>query len=254
MSLSAILDTRITMQLRGKHMLKYFIGLISGVLLVPLGLYLFLPTKAFWQSYNYITDDISLYSDGSNVMSSYTYALGQDFGDDPTRFESETLQLVENTPVQSFASSDIERVCLQPTWYGEDYFANYYVHAFLTPDAKSKLAAQLASRDGKLFSFRLKGTELSSFILSADLLQDFGAGKLPDNVNADFEFQVPEGATITGLYYAHILNGGRDLEMCEATDSLDMIPHYQAFLENIENSRTEQQKNNDGDDDEWEQI
>lgn len=220
-------------------MWKYLAGLASGLILLPLALYLFLSPKAFWQSYNYITDDISLYWDGSDVMSTYTYALGEDYSDDPSRFETDTLQLMENTPIETLEATDIKRVCLVPTWNGEDFLANYYVQVFLAPEAKTRIADRLATKAGKQFSFRLKGTELSSFILAADLLQGFADDKLPDNVDSDFEFEVPEGATITGLYYAYILAGGKNLEMCEPTDSLDMIPHYQDFVENIKRSRQE---------------
>ncbi|WP_286828757.1 MULTISPECIES: hypothetical protein [Kordiimonas] len=227
-------------------MLKYLAGLVSGLLLVPLGLYLFLSPKAFWKSYGYMTDDIGLYSDGTSVGSSYNYALGENLSNDSGLFETDTLQLVEIAPVQTFAAGDIERVCLMPSWYGDDVFAQYNVQGFLTAETKARVAEKLAPDAGKQFSFRLKGTELSSFILSADLLKDFGDGKRPDTVESDFEFEVPEGATFTGLYYAHILSGGKDLEMCEPTDSADMIPHYQDFMDTITRASTEKQAAQNG--------
>ena len=216
-------------------MIKFISGVVVGIFLIAISLYLIVPRQAFWYAHNYTRYGFLSVNNSFGLEPEYNYAFGEDLSADMKYpYLSKELILVANQPIVSLSPSDIRKVCLQPVWYRTDeHLANFYVQIYLTQSGKNLITKTLKPLEGKHLSFRINGNELSTFVVSSEKLAQFATNEISTAYDGDLNFGVPYTSTYAGLATAHQIAGEGNLQMCEETDAFDTIPQYQEISDEI---------------------
>jgi len=216
-------------------MIKFISGVVVGIFLIAISLYLIMPRQAFWYAHNYTRHGFLSVNNSFGLEPEYNYVFGADLtADTEYPHQSKELILVANQPIVSLTPSDIRKVCLQPVWYRTDeHLANFYVQIYLTQSGKNLISKTLKPLEGKHLSFRINGNELNTFVVSPEKLAQFATNEISTKYDGDLNFGVPYTSTYVGLVTAHQIAGDGNLQMCEETDTFDMIPHYQEISDEI---------------------
>lgn len=214
-------------------MLRFVIGLISGIASVLLGLYLVVPRTEFWEAYTATFHESFFTQSHAGISPQYNYFVGTPLDENmAVPMHNSGMRLMEEIPVLTFEQADFSRVCLQPSWFEKgEHFGSMAVNIYLTPDARQRFGSYLLTKPETEFSFEYEGITLSQFHSNTKKIDAFLAEPTKDDIDGDIWFDVPYSGLVMGVALAHNIASKIEPETCYGRPLAEEIPGYEAIME-----------------------
>lgn len=214
-------------------MLRFVVGLISGIATVLLVLYLFVPRTEFWEAYTATFQHNLIAKSHAGISPQYNYYVGTPLDENmAVPMHNSGMRLMAETPVLAFERTDFSRVCMQPRWFEEgERFGSLAVNIYLTPDARQRFGAYLLTKPDTEFSFEYEGMTLSQFHSNTEKVNAFLADSTKDDIDGDIWFDVPYSGLLMGVSLAHNIAVNIESETCNGRPLEEQIPDYPSIME-----------------------
>lgn len=221
-------------------MKKFLSGIITGIAVALLSLFLVVPRHEFIEAYLATIHGGLTGKSYGYIGPQYAFSVGEPHLDSVERHQARNIRLLQETPVLSFDASDYSRVCMTPSWVKRgDYFGSLSVHIYLTPQARGRLGTFLQTKPDTQFSFEFQGQRLSVLLSNTEMVEAYLNQRDVDEIDGDIWFDVPYGALVRGVFLAHDIAGSVATETCNGRSLADEIPAYESMIELYMAARSE---------------
>lgn len=218
-------------------MFKFLTGLVSGVVVVILAVYIAVPQQTLYNTKLALEHGVWVEHTAQGLGGyNYTFGHGADGDTGYLPMQNNILALTSQAPVYTFDRNEIDRVCGIVSSYGTgSHIAGMTIKIYLTKEARNRLGQFLLSKPDEIISLTYSNDQINTFSVALDKVNTYlkntndpllTADTYDPRTMGDFNIEVSQSSLLPGITTGLMIAGDKGFKHCDEQDSLETLPGF----------------------------